>query len=211
MFVRKCLLTMTLAGFAVAASPSPASADWLFTPFLGANFGGNANFGDFNNFDDEFERRVDFGASLGWMGNGIAGFEVDFGWSPNFFQDTSGSGDFDFGDSNVTTLMANLVIGAPIGGQSGPGIRPYGSGGLGLIRSHVDGAGLFDNLNSNDFGLNVGAGVHGFFNDSIGIRGDIRYFRSLQDNEPDDEFDLALSDFDFWRATVGLTFRFGRD
>jgi opacity protein-like surface antigen len=205
------MLTLTLAGFAVAAAPSRASADWLFTPFLGANFGGNANFGDFNDFDDEFERRVDFGASLGWMGNGIAGFEVDFGWSPNFFENTAGTGDFDFGDSNVTTLMANLVVGAPIGGQSGPGIRPYGSAGLGLIRSHVDGGGLFDDLDSNDLGFNIGGGVHGFFNDNIGIRGDLRYFRSLQDNEPDDEFDLALSDFDFWRATVGVTFRFGRD
>ena len=25
----------------------------------------------------------------------------------------------------------------------------------------------------------------------------------------EDAFDLALSDFDFWRATVGLTIRFG--
>ena len=81
--------------------------------------------------------------------------------------------------------------------------------GVGLIRSRVDGGALFNDLSTNDFGLNVGAGVNGFFNNNIGIRGDIRYFRSLTDNEPDDEFDLALSNFDFWRATVGLTFRFG--
>ena len=48
----------------------------------------------------------------------------------------------------------------------------------------------------------------GFFTDNIGLRGDVRYFRSLQDNEPDDEFDVALSDFRFWRGTVGVTFRF---
>lgn len=211
MRVSRLVLCLTLAGLSLIAVPTRAAADWLFTPFLGANFGGQANFGDFNDFDDEFEKRLDMGASLGWMGSGIVGFEVDFGWSPNFFENTAGTGNFEFGDSNVTTLMANVLVGAPIGGQSGPGVRPYGSAGLGLIRSHVDGGGLFNDLNTNDFGLNVGAGLHGFFNDNVGIRGDIRYFRSLQDNQPDDEFDLALSDFDFWRATVGLTIRFGRD
>jgi opacity protein-like surface antigen len=205
MRVPKLLLSSVLA---LALVPSTASADWLFTPFIGANFGANASFGDFDDFDDEFERRVDFGASLGWMGAGIVGFEVDFGYSPNFFQDTRGDANFEFGDSNVTTLMANVLIGAPFGGQTGPGFRPYASGGLGLIRSHVSGGTTFFNdLTTNDFGLNVGGGVQGFFNDRVGIRGDIRYFRSLQDNEPDSEFDLALSDFDFWRGTVGVTFR----
>ena len=66
---------------------------------------------------------------------------------------------------------------------------------------------LFE-LNSTDWGFNVGAGVTGFFTDNIGLRGDVRYFRSLEDNEPDDEFDVALSDFRFWRGTVGVTFRF---
>jgi opacity protein-like surface antigen len=205
---KRFLLGALFVGF-ILGVPSRASADWFFTPFVGANFGGNASFGDFNDFEDEIERRVDFGASLGWMGNGIVGFEADFGWSPNFFENTVGPGNFEFGDNNVTTLMGNLIVGAPIGGQSGPGIRPYGVGGLGLIRSHIDGGDFFDDLNTNDLGFNLGFGVHGFFNDNFGIRGDVRYFRSLQDDEPDDEFDLALSDFDFWRATVGLTFRFG--
>ena len=211
MSVKKVMLSISLAALATVATPARASADWLFTPFLGANFGGNASFGDFDDFDDEFDRRVDFGGSIGWMGKGIVGFEADFGFSPNFFANTAGDSDFEFGDSNVTTLMANVLVGAPIGGQSGPGLRPYGSAGVGLIRSHVDGGALFNDLSSNDLGFNIGAGVHGFFNDTFGIRGDVRYFRSLQDNEPDDEFDLALSDFDFWRATVGLTIRFGRD
>ncbi len=209
MSVRKLLMSAVLATLAVGVTPGRASADWLFTPFVGGVFGGKANFGDFNNFDDEFERRVTFGGTLGWMGNGIIGAEVDFGYTPNFFENTQGSGDFAFGDSNVTTLMGNLVIGAPIGGQTGPGIRPYASGGVGLIRTQVDGFDFFDDLKTNDLGFNVGAGLHGFFSDNVGIRGDVRYFRSLQDNEPDDEFDLAVSEFSFWRATVGVTFRFG--
>ena len=55
---------------------------------------------------------------------------------------------------------------------------------------------------------NVGGGAHLFFGDNVGIRGDIRYFRGLQ-NDEDDGLDLNLTDFDFWRGTVGVTFRFG--
>jgi outer membrane protein with beta-barrel domain len=209
MAVRKCIITtcLVIAGF--VSAPSTASADWLFTPFVGMNWGGSANFTDFDDFDDEFEQRANFGASLGWMGAGVVGFEVDFGFAPNFFENTGGSGDFAFGDSNVTTVMGNVVLGAPIGGQSGPGIRPYGVAGIGLIKSRIDDADDLFDVDSTDWGMNVGGGIVGFFSDNIGIRGDVRYFRSLQDNEPDGEFDLAFRDFSFWRGTVGVTFRFG--
>jgi hypothetical protein len=189
---------------ALALLPATASAQgWFVTPFVGGNFGGNATFADFDDLDDEVERRVDFGATVGWLGSGNVGWEIDFGYSPNFFQDTAGDANFEFGDSNVTTLMANVLIGA----SGSMGVRPYASGGLGLIRSHIDAGTFFDDLDTNDLGANVGGGVQGYFNDRVGLRGDIRYFRSLQDNEPDNEFDLALSDFDFWRGTVGVTFR----
>jgi opacity protein-like surface antigen len=143
------------------------------------------------------------------MGAGAIGFELDFGYAPNFFESTEGDADFDYGENNVTTLMANLVIGAPIGGQRGVGIRPYASGGVGIIRTHIDEPfGLFDDVSTNDLGFNAGAGIAGFFSDNIGLRGDVRYFRSLQDKEPDDEFDLALGDLKFWRGSIGITFRF---
>lgn len=67
---------------------------------------------------------------------------------------------------------------------------------------------LFDNLSNNELGVNVGGGVHVFFSDNVGLRGDVRYFRGLQKGD-DGGQDLDLEDFDFWRSTVGLTFRFG--
>ena len=202
---RRVLITGCLAVMVSAVTPARASADWLFTPFIGVNWGGSASFNTSGfDFEDEFEKRMTFGASLGWMGDGPVGFEFDFGFAPNFFENTAGEGDFPFGDSNVTTLMANLVVGAPTGN-----VRPYASGGVGIIRSRIDDAeDIFDDLSTNDWGFNVGGGVSGFFSDRVGIRGDVRYFRSLQDNEPDDEFDLALGSFHFWRGTVGLVFRF---
>jgi len=59
----------------------------------------------------------------------------------------------------------------------------------------------------NDLGVNIGGGINGQFTDNVGIRGDLRYFRSLEDDSNDNEFDLGLSDFDFWRGSVGVTFR----
>jgi opacity protein-like surface antigen len=193
----------------LAGAATPASADWLLTPYLGVTFGGNANFGDVGDFEDNFEKRVTFGGSASWMGAGIIGFEVDLSSTPNFFSNTSGDSDFEFGDGYVASFMGNLVVGAPIGGQTGVGVRPYGTIGLGLLRSSIDGGGLFDDVSSSDLGFNVGAGAHVFFTDNVGIRGDIRYFRAFQqDNEADLNFDLE--DFDFWRGTVGVTFRFGQ-
>ena len=206
--VRKFIATASLVLIASVAAPSKASADWLFTPFVGWNWGGTANLINGGDFDDEFEQKAMFGASLGWMGAGIVGFEVDFGYSPNFFENTTGSSNFEFGDSNLTTLMGNVLIGVPIGGQHGLGFRPYAVGGVGLIKSSIgDAEDLFD-IDSSNWGFNVGAGAMFFFSDRIGLRGDVRYFRSLQDDDPDDDFDFGLSHFRFWRGTAGVTFRF---
>ena len=209
MSLRKLFISGCLALVITAAAPAKASADWLITPFIGMNWGSSVTFTDeFGDFEDEFEKRGTYGASLAWMGGGIIGFEFDLGYTPNFFQSTEGDDDFEYGDNNLTTLMGNVTVGAPVGGQSGMGIRPYASGGVGIIRSRIgDAEDLFD-ITSNDLGFNVGGGVAGFFADNIGLRGDIRYFRSLQDNEPDDEFDVALGSFSFWRGTVGVVFRF---
>lgn len=211
MALRKLAIATALVLTAFAAAPAKASADWLFTPFLGMNWGGTAGFNQAGtNFQDQFERKMNFGAQLSWMGAGALGFEVDFGYSPNFFENTAGSNDFAFGNSNVTTLMANLKVGAPFGGQTGAGIRPYASGGMGIIKSRIDGAGDLFSVNSTNWGLNAGGGVAGFFSDNIGLQGDVRYFRSLKDTEANgnNNFDLGLGSFSFWRGTVGLVFRF---
>ena len=132
-----------------------------------------------------------------------AGVEIDFGYTPDFF-DTSDD-TIVVGDSNVMTLMGNLVIG--VGG--GP-VRLYVVGGVGLIRSAVDGPDdLFADVTTNDFGLDAGGGLIGMVSDRIGLRFDVRYFRTFTNPEPvDDDFDLALGPFDFWRATGGVSFRF---
>jgi opacity protein-like surface antigen len=204
MSFRKFAIAASLAVIMSAAAPAKAAADFLFTPFIGSTFGGSANIGgEGEDFKDEFERKLNYGASLAFMGGGAIGFEIDFAYSPNFFGDSPDS-DFDLvGDGNVTTLMANLMLGAPLGG-----VRPYASGGIGLLKSRVEDAGaLFEKIDSTDLGFNAGAGVVGFFSDNAGIRADLRFFRSMRDTDPDG-IDLELGGFKFWRGTVGLTLRF---
>lgn len=211
MSVRKCLAIASLVLLGSVAAPSKASADWLLTPFVGWNFGGSADFltdggGD---FDDEFEQRANFGVSLAWMGAGIIGFEADLGYTPNFFENTTGPDNFEFGDNSVTTLMANLMIGIPIGGQTGGGFRPYVVGGVGLVKATAadDQFGVFD-IDSNSFGFDVGGGAMFFFSDSFGLRADVRYFRSFEDAKLDNDLHFDFGGLKFWRGSLGATFRF---
>ena len=204
MSFRKLFMTGALALTVSALAPAKASADWLFTPFIGGTFGGSAKITDVGgDFTDEFNRKLTYGASLAYLGGGIAGFEVDFGYSPNFFESDPNDSLNLVGDGNVTTLMANIMFAGPKGA-----VRPYVSGGGGLIKTRVDNVGQFSGrIDDNNFGFDVGGGVMGFFGDNIGLRGDIRYFHAVNNNS-DNGVDLSLADFKFWRGSVGVTFRF---
>ena len=208
MSVRKWLVSAGMVVLASVAAPAPASAEWIITPFVGWNFKGAADVTDGGvSLENRFEQKIDYGVSIAGMGAGAIGFEIDFGYSPNFFETgTSSNNAFEFtNDSNVTTLTGNAIVAIPIGG-SGPSIRPYLVGGVGLIRSNVQDAGqFFDVRTKNDFGFDVGGGVMGFFNQNVGVRGDIRYFRSFSGD--DNVTGLGVSDFNFWRGSVGVSLK----
>jgi hypothetical protein len=200
-------ITAVFAAVSVAV-PQTASADWVFTPFLGWNFGSSADVTGAGGpgFKDKFEKKIDYGASLMGMGGGPVGFELDFGYSPNFFETSTTNSGFQFAStSNVTTLMGNLVVGA----KSGT-VRPYVVGGVGLLRTRVQDVGEVFSVNTkNDFGLDVGGGVMGFFSDNIGLRGDLRYFRGFRGTgDSDNATGITLGDFKFWRGSVGVSFKF---
>lgn len=213
--LRACLVTAFLT-----AAATPARADWLLTPYLGVVFGGASNQFVLNDADDEFEQRISVGGSVGWMSKGIVGFEVDYSAAPNFFQFTGGTNNFDILDldSSVQTLMANFILAIPIGGSSGGGFRPYVTAGAGTIRTQLRSASdVFDDITSNDTGYNFGAGANMFFGDHFGVRADVRYFRQLESLDDEDPitdnpfFDQQIANevFNFWRGTIGITFRFG--
>lgn len=213
------LIRATLVLLLVTGTAKPASADWLLTPYLGGVFGGAANQFVVNDLDDEFEQRMSLGASLGFFVNRIVGFEVDYSMAPNFFQFTGGTNNFDLLDldSSVQTLMGNVVLAIPVGGTDGA-FRPYVSAGLGSIRTQLRSeSDVFDDLSSNDTGYNFGAGAHLLAAGRFGVRADVRYFRGFESIDDEDPVDNPLFEqpfanevFNFWRGTIGLTFRFGR-
>jgi len=210
MFVRKCLVTAVVVLATSTVAPRSASADWVLTPFVGWNFGGSADVNGNGGLStvNRFAHKVNYGVSAAYMGKGILGAEADFGYSPSFYSNTTTTG-FQFSSTNnVTTLTGNVIVGVPLGGDHAQ-IRPYAVGGVGLIRSHVgDAAGLFDVSSKNDFGFDVGGGVMGFMSQNVGLRGDVRYFRGFKGAPSNSATGLALGNFQFWRASAGVTFKF---
>jgi hypothetical protein len=187
------------AAMALVFAPIQARADGFVSPWVGSAFGaGNGISGA--NIDNG---QTTFGITAGGMGAGIIGGEVDFGYSPSFF----GAKEV-FGSNTVVNLMGNVIVGVPVGGQHGAGIRPYATAGLGLLRTQIDG-GTFGNVSSSDNGLgwNAGAGVMGYFTDHIGLRGDLRYLRGFKDQDFGFTTSDNLSTLRFWRASVGVVFR----
>ena len=197
-------------GFAVLfatsllAAPMLAHADGFISPNVGVNFGGQAGgtlrtaaSGAANDGN-----KINWGVAAGWMGAGVIGVEEDFALSPNFF----GSGG-NIDNSRVVTLMTNVIVGAPIGGQRGGGIRPYGAIGVGWINQNITTLNGVGNFSENDFGWDIGVGVMGYFADHIGLRADYRYFRNFQETTTN-VIGLQVGHFSFNRASVGVLFRF---
>ena len=183
---RILVLAIALLSWATA----PAHAQGFISPFAGYNFGGDsANCVSLTNCG---EKRLNWGASIGKT-NGVYGVEEDIAYAPDFFGKTPGT------NNAVLTVMSNLMLVVP----AGP-VRPYALVGLGLIRAHVQSVTSLT-LDQNALGYDIGGGINIFLAHSLGVRGDVRHLRTLQD------VTLGLfsnAQLDFWRASAGLTLRF---
>ena len=179
--------------------PRAAAADGFFVPYYGAAFGGSVD------EIDDTRKPATWGACIGSMGGGVLGFEADVSFSPDFFAD---SDDNILGDNSVTTVMGTMLLGVPLGGQTGAGVRPYFAAGLGLVRQRVDAFEDLAEFSANHFGYNVGGGLFIFLGSKFGVRGDFRYFRSFEEDEETILPLLEPATFNFTRATVGVVFRF---
>ena len=181
-------------------TPAPARADGLIIPFLGVNFGGTSGREISNAID---AGRFDWGVSFAFMGGGVFGLEADIARSPDFF------GRSDVGGSSVLTATGNILIGIPLGGQTGVGFRPYAVGGIGVLRSRIDALGEARSVDQSEVAWDFGGGAMCFFGTHVGLRGDLRYFRTFG------RFDFDIFDgidrsrrLDFGRASAGFIVRF---
>ncbi|MCC6161846.1 MAG: outer membrane beta-barrel protein [Acidobacteria bacterium] len=190
------VLTLVVGTLLCVAMPRAAAADILLTPFAGVSF------------VDENTKKMTYGATLSL--GGLIGFEGELARTSLAEASLRGT-PIDL-NAHVTTGMVNVVARFP----TGP-LQPYATAGLGVIRAtgsaDVPALGPALSISGRTFGMNYGGGLYVFPSKSIGIRGDIRYFRTVGDltlKGAADLFDIDLPvpDFDFWRITGGVTLRF---
>jgi hypothetical protein len=200
--LRVSLLAVAL----LVSSPAVGFAEWQIRPFLGVTFGGGTNlFSDLETAAGQ--PKFSYGISGGLLGE-IFGVEADFARSPGFFEDSDRVGGHLVLSSNVTTVMGNVVIAVPRHMVEYT-LRPYLSGGAGLIRpSTISSQHVFDGA-SNMTGINIGAGVTGFLTRRVGLNWDVRRFRTVAGRtEIGTTSDGAPQQLSFWRAQMALAFRY---
>jgi hypothetical protein len=161
--------------------------------------------GDSTIADPEGERNKvhwTLGGTTTVIGDGPIGVEGLFVFTPGSF----GRNTLLVTDSSTLALMGNVVLATPRGWNE-YGLRPFVSGGLGLLRASVDDPSNVLDVRHNIAGLNVGGGAVGFITDRTGLRFDLRYFRHLKPASPEGTSfgDVRLS---YWTGTVGVVIRY---
>jgi len=192
------------------------NSHWIASGFVGSDFGLQAT-----------GSSVDFGGSLGYLWNNWVGGEFLANFAPDFQLQSTAPNAFLLNGSNpaINTYMANAVGAIPIGANST--WQPFVSGGFGAITLRSDlssfSTGVVNpvasafNSDETRFGGNIGVGVLAFIGD-WGIRGDVRYFRAFSRDDTNtttvsNGTTTATSDLnilpglDFWRANIGVAFR----
>ena len=179
--MRRLLAAVLISG-GMLCLPAPAWADGFIAPYFGVNFSG-----------DTTKNSLNFGGSLGFLGKS-AGFEVDFGYTPDFF----GNDPLQV-DGKATTLMSNVLVGGRRHGAS-----PYIVIGVGLIRTDVSGvADILDiHATKNNWGGDIGGGMF-VGSGKVTFRGDVRYFKSFESFGHITEI-ITGDKLGFWRATAGI-------
>ncbi len=190
---RVSLSTLALAVLLSIAGASPAQAQGFISPFIGYNFSGDSGCPEITDCED---KNLNWGIGVGALG-GLFGVEAEFAFIPDFFGESPNQ------SSSVFTFMGNVML-AP---RFGP-IQPYGTIGLGLIKSKVElTVGDILDEDNNDFGWNGGGGLFITFGEHIGIRGDIRYFHAFSAAEFFG-IDLAETKLDYGRVSGALLVKF---
>ena len=174
---------------AIMAAPTLGSAEIMFTPFAGTTFGGNGGeFGD--------ESHLVYGGSVSFLGDSPFGLEFEGQVAPDYFGEA--------GTNNVASLMGSVLFG---GHDDSGRLRFYANAGAGLLRTHIRDSTQFFNTARDSLGITLGGTVIYGLSDNLGLKGDVRYFRGLRDDEPGSDLDLDLTGFNFWRASLGLGVR----
>jgi hypothetical protein len=197
--MRRAAVLVFLASLAGMATPAPAAAEWQIAPTIGITFGGKTTLQDLENASGNLHPT--FGIVGTYLTSGIIGFEGIAALTPGFFQ----AGSDIIETSRTSAIMGNVVITVPPRWAE-YSLRPFISGGIGLMRSsQVDKREVLP-VSSNVAGFNIGGGAVGYFSKTTGVRFDFRYYRNLRGV---DQGPIAVGDVHlrYMTATVGFVFR----
>jgi hypothetical protein len=228
-----CLLAVALAAGVPATAmaqnttttaPAPvytttgSTGQWFASGFVGSNFSASLD-SEFDNLNDNSNNSsIEFGGNIGYTWNRVFGAEFLADFTPGFgvnrilnVDDVNRLVD----DPRLNTYMFNLIAAVPI---SAGRFQPFISGGIGAVSLAAD---VLDNPLLRDgsssrssvsrMGSNIGGGVYTFAG-NVGFRADVRYFHSGSEDRTatiiaDRLTEDIVSGLSFWRANVGVAFR----
>jgi hypothetical protein len=194
-------LRALIVGLALAAAQS-ASAEWHITPMVGVTFHATTNAPLIGT--TPIGTHPSFGGAVALLGAGILGIEGIGVFTPTFMGDSPTSTPV-VQSSRALAIMGNAVITTPRRWTE-YSLRPYVSGGLGVIRLSVTDVGSALPTKTNAPGIDIGGGAIGFFSKHTGMRFDLRYYRRIgapsQQLLPTDKPQVS-----FMTASVGIVLR----
>ena len=196
-------------GLLLLVLAQPASAEWHITPFAGLTMFGNTTLVDPESATGN--RHLHAGGSVSWLSRGIFGIEAVGTWTPGFFEGETSFEDIPVGEVDVVSsralsLMGNVLVTLPQRWTE-YGLRPFISGGFGLMQAKRSDLRDIFPINVNAAGFNIGGGAIGFLTERTGLRFDVRYHSTL--NRETDAPAFGEVHLRYITASVGIVFRRG--
>jgi outer membrane protein with beta-barrel domain len=199
--VRAALRVLTACAILIACHPAPVWAEWQLTPLVGLTFGADTSLVDLEGGTNKVH--WNFGGTVTLIGASPFGVEGIFVYTSGFFH---GERVTAFENDRSIAFMGNVVLAAPRGWNQ-YGLRPFVSGGIGLLQaSATDVRGILS-FHNNLLGYNVGGGAVGFITERTGLRFDLRYYSNLK---PSDESGVSIGRvrLSYWTGSVGVVIRY---
>lgn len=181
------------------------AAEWQYTCLGGITFLGSTTLVDSDLASSNLH--VSFGGAATFLTNGIVGVEGIAQLTPRFLKN---GGSALVASGRTEAFMGNVVFTAPRR-LTEYTLRPFVSGGVGLLRASLEGVpvqgiGPLVAYGTNLAGLDVGGGAIGFLTNHLGLRFDLRYFSTL--NRTDQGANaVGKTHLSYMTATVGFVYR----
>ena len=194
---------LAACGILIVACAAEAHAEWQLAPFIGLTFNGDTSLANLEGGAEKVH--WNFGGAVTVIGEWPIGVEGLFTYTPQFFEGGDEGVNL-FESSRALALMGNVVLAVPRSWNE-YGLRPFVSGGIGLLSAAVsDVAGVLT-FRENLLGYNIGGGAVGFVTPRTGLRFDLRYYSNLK---PSDESGVSFGRvrLSYWTGSVGVVFRY---